>query len=254
MTKANDTHGTNAEGSYAFDLDGTIAVYDTWQGIGHIGEPVKPMVDLIKKMHDEGKVVKILTARVAPRENPEHMPTPYPLYAGEDIGDVPEYAARWMCKMKESGHLNDQVEACRFYFKRQWNARDFVADWCLKNLGFLPEITHEKDPSIVEFYDDRAKQVIPNTGELVEDIARIQSGEIQKCERIFNSYERENLRLSRKLDCKFNGFFAGMMLGSLIALAIDLSLSYFLRLKTPQTEALDHLQSAIIEVQEAFKK
>ena len=67
-----DTHGQAGSGWYGFDLDGTLAKYDGWKGIEHIGEPVKPMVDLIKRMHAEGKVVKILTARVAPRSAVEY--------------------------------------------------------------------------------------------------------------------------------------------------------------------------------------
>ena len=63
----NDTHGAEGKGWYGFDLDGTLAKYDGWKGIDHIGEPVKPMVELIKRMHDEGKVVKVMTARVALR-------------------------------------------------------------------------------------------------------------------------------------------------------------------------------------------
>ena len=35
---ATDTHGVDGEGWYAFDLDGTLATYDTWKGIDHIGE------------------------------------------------------------------------------------------------------------------------------------------------------------------------------------------------------------------------
>lgn len=67
-----DTHGANGKPWTGFDLDGTLAVYDKWRGVAHIGKPVKPMCDLIRKMHDEGKSVKILTARVAPREDGSH--------------------------------------------------------------------------------------------------------------------------------------------------------------------------------------
>ena len=49
-----------------FDLDGTLAKYDAWKGYQHIGEPIAPMVALLKKLHAGGKRVKILTARVAP--------------------------------------------------------------------------------------------------------------------------------------------------------------------------------------------
>lgn len=67
-----DTHGANGEPWTGFDLDGTLAVYDKWRGVANIGKPIKPMCDLIRKLHDEGKSVKILTARVAPRKDGSH--------------------------------------------------------------------------------------------------------------------------------------------------------------------------------------
>lgn len=170
MTK--DTHGQQGEGWVGFDLDGTLAKYDKWEGIDHIGEPIKPMVELIKRMHDEGKVVKIMTARVAPHPNPEIAKTRYPLYAGKDVGDVPMYAARWKEKMRNAGCLADWIDACNFYSKEMWTACDFIADWCLENLGFVPEIVYQKDPLMLELYDDRCKQVEPNTGVVIEEKAR----------------------------------------------------------------------------------
>ena len=210
----NDTHGVEGKGWYGFDLDGTLAVYDKWEGIDHIGEPVKHMVDLIKRMHAEGKVVKILTARVAPRPNPETAKTRYPLYAGEDIGDVPVYAAKWMQSMKEAGHLNDQVEACKFYFKKEWNAHDFVADWCLEHLGFLPGVTHEKDHLMLMLFDDRVKQVIPNEGLLVEDLYR-------ECGEMLKKTNADNGWLLAKLESKRNGFWAGFWLAFLLYLLVS---------------------------------
>ena len=209
----NDTHGETGKGWYGFDLDGTLAKYDKWEGIDHIGEPIKPMVELIKKMHDEGKVVKILTARVAPRSNPETAKTRYPLYVGEDTGDVPEYAARWMQSMRETGHLNDQDEACKFYFKKEWTAHDFIADWCLEHLGFLPEITHEKDHLMLELYDDRVKQVVPNEGLLVEDLYR-------ECINMLKQTHADNGWLLAKFESKLNGFCTGLLLGGLLSAAV----------------------------------
>jgi hypothetical protein len=45
------------------DLDGTLAYYDRWRGIEHIGEPVPLMLDRVKTWLDEGQEVKIFTAR-----------------------------------------------------------------------------------------------------------------------------------------------------------------------------------------------
>lgn len=63
----NDTHGSDEEEWVGFDLDGTLAKYDGWKGIEHIGEPVERMVLIAKLLHWLGKKIKIMTARVAPR-------------------------------------------------------------------------------------------------------------------------------------------------------------------------------------------
>ena len=47
------------------DLDGTLAEYDSWIGPENIGKPIGKMVDRVERWIDEGKTVKILTARVA---------------------------------------------------------------------------------------------------------------------------------------------------------------------------------------------
>lgn len=47
------------------DLDGTLAKYEGWQGPEHIGEPITPMVDRVKRWLNEGKEVRIFTARMS---------------------------------------------------------------------------------------------------------------------------------------------------------------------------------------------
>lgn len=46
-----------------------------------------------------------------------------------------------------------------------------IEAWCLKHIGRILPITHEKDMAMIFLYDDRCKQVTANTGELVEEIA-----------------------------------------------------------------------------------
>lgn len=226
----NDTHGVEGKGWYGFDLDGTLAVYDKWEGIDHIGEPVKPMVDLIRKMHAEGKVVKILTARVAPMHNENTDPSlgldgPKDVYDGEQ--SISTFERR-----------EDGTPVCAV--KRKY-ASDFIREWCEKHLGFIPEITHEKDHLMLELYDDRVKQVVPNSGVLVEDIAVRET---------LNSCKLENSYMVR-----FGSFTNGVMLGWLVALVIlvGVHMVWDLCHRTPADKALDNLRSAIIEVQEALK-
>ncbi len=47
------------------DLDGTLAEYHGWIGIHHIGKPITPMVERVERWIDEGKKVKIFTARAS---------------------------------------------------------------------------------------------------------------------------------------------------------------------------------------------
>jgi hypothetical protein len=46
-------------------------------------------------------------------------------------------------------------------------ARAAIEKWCVMYLGFLPEITNIKDIGMRLLYDDRARQVIENTGIVV---------------------------------------------------------------------------------------
>lgn len=117
----NDTHGSGEEEWVGFDLDGTLAKYDGWKGVEHIGEPVTAMVVVAKLLHWLGKKIKILTARVAPRKD-------------GDGGD---------------------------------KAKKYIEEWCWENLGFVPEITHLKDASMIALFDDRAVAVEQNTGKVL---------------------------------------------------------------------------------------
>ncbi len=111
---------------YGFDLDGTIADNSAHTfGMGKIGRPVKPMCDLMKRLHEEGRRVKIFTARLS------------------DVGSDPA---------------------------RQEAVKEHIWKWCDDALGFRPEITDRKDYKMECLYDDRAKQVVRNTGECLEDL------------------------------------------------------------------------------------
>lgn len=44
--------------------------------------------------------------------------------------------------------------------------------WCFKYIGTTFPATHEKDFNMIDFYDDRCKQVAMNTGEVIEESLR----------------------------------------------------------------------------------
>ena len=49
------------------DLDGTLAKYDGWRGVQHIGEPIEPMLFRVRQWLNDDKEVRIFTARVGPQ-------------------------------------------------------------------------------------------------------------------------------------------------------------------------------------------
>jgi len=62
---------SSKQGWIGVDLDGTLAHYDEWRGIQHIGAPVAAMVDRVKRWLAEGREVRIFTARVSARSPAE---------------------------------------------------------------------------------------------------------------------------------------------------------------------------------------
>ncbi|GAB4274331.1 MAG: hypothetical protein Tsb0018_05940 [Opitutales bacterium] len=96
------------------DLDGTLAYFDGWQGIHHIGRPVPTMLKRVKHWLKKGHTVKIVTARASIPEGVEPV--------------------------------------------RKWLTKHGLEDL---------EVTNAKDFYMLELWDDRAVQVIPNMGKPV---------------------------------------------------------------------------------------
>lgn len=120
------------KGWIGVDLDGTLAHYDKWRGVEHIGEPVPHMLRRVKQWLADGFDVRIFTARayrmLYPAGTPEH---------------------------EES----KQVIAT-------------IHTW-LASIGLPPlPVTCFKDFGMVELWDDRCVQVVPNTGLTVEEFSK----------------------------------------------------------------------------------
>lgn len=114
-----------------FDLDGTLAHYDGWKAWNIIGAPIMPMVERLSGYLSQGQDCKIMTARVA--------------------------FERDVCLV--TGHS----------FTRQEIAQ-VIQNWLITQCLLPPlAVTHEKDYQMIRLYDDRAIQVIPNTGQTLED-------------------------------------------------------------------------------------
>ena len=108
-----------SHGWIAVDLDGTLAKYEGWKGVGHIGEPVPAMVDRVRRWLAEGKQVKIFTARVATRNEREleeaimairawcvkHIGVALPITCTKDFGMIHLYDDRCTAVEPNTGRL-----------------------------------------------------------------------------------------------------------------------------------------------------
>lgn len=59
-----------SDGWIGVDLDGTLAKYDSWKGVEHIGDPVPLMVSRVKRWLAQERAVKIFTARMSGHGQP----------------------------------------------------------------------------------------------------------------------------------------------------------------------------------------
>jgi hypothetical protein len=84
-TDQGEDEGMKRPGWIGVDLDGTLAYYDHWRGIGHIGPPVPAMLERVVRWVEQGLDVRIFTARVGPGRN------------DMDAADA-EYAIREWCR------------------------------------------------------------------------------------------------------------------------------------------------------------
>lgn len=111
------------------DLDGTLAYDDGCIAEDHIGEPVPLMLQRVKDMLSAGYDVRIFTARVDGG------------LVALDMGLVDAH------RYKDTDRITNVIQ-----------------DWTEKHLGVRLPVTCKKDFGMVALYDDRAIQIIPNTG------------------------------------------------------------------------------------------
>jgi hypothetical protein len=121
------------------DLDGTLAHYEGWQGIEHVGKPIPAMVHLVKTLLAHGQNVKIFTARVC---------------------------GTCDCKTPEA-----HEESCRVREVRR--ARKYIDAWVIDNIGIRLEVTNVKDFGMLYCIDDRNVTCEMNTGRLLTPLPEL---------------------------------------------------------------------------------
>lgn len=135
------------QGWIAVDLDGTVAMYSE-RTFPEIGVPIPKMINRIKGWLELGRDVRIFTARVGPSTD-------------EQVQAV-------------------GLSGCRT--QEQWLAyqRTLIENWCHAHIGAILPITATKDFNMVELWDDRAVQVLTNTGTTIVEDYLMRGGTIPK--------------------------------------------------------------------------
>jgi len=111
-------------------FDGTLAHYDKFIAPDVIGEPIPEMVERVKRWLDEGKDVRIFTARVWPLGTAKH----YMMY-------------------EDDQRVKDAKLALRA-----------IQKWCREHLGEVLKVTCIKDYGMLDLWDDRAVAIEKNKG------------------------------------------------------------------------------------------
>ena len=76
--------------SIAIDLDGTLALYDGWEGSDKIGDPVPAMVDIMLHHIRNGEECVIFTARVSGDDKEEAEMAEYHIRNWLAKNDLPQ--------------------------------------------------------------------------------------------------------------------------------------------------------------------
>ena len=122
------------------DLDGTLFTYDKWVGWNVFCDPIAPMVERVRRWHAEHRDVRIVTARVG---------LPIRL-VGTDVRLV-DTTPSSTCRVTGDAYSDaDMIDAVQDHLE-------------LHGLPRLP-VQCYKDVDMIELWDDRAIQVIPNKG------------------------------------------------------------------------------------------
>lgn len=122
------------KGWIGVDFDGTLAMDNGGRVDDPLGLPITLMVARVKQWLADGRDVRIFTARAARTDE-----STYHGYY-DNTGDT-------------------------FHAKQE----QLITEWCIEHLGCALPITATKDFMMAELWDDRAVQVMANTGMSIRD-------------------------------------------------------------------------------------
>lgn len=96
-----------------------------------------------------------------------------PEHVGEPIPEMVEKIKQALADGAEVYVFTARVNPGDGTFKKALNATKsyvVISEWCQRNIGTVLPITHEKSWRWSEIWDDKAKEVLPNTGIFITEL------------------------------------------------------------------------------------
>jgi hypothetical protein len=89
------------------------------------------------------------------------------LYIGAPIPKMVNRVKKWLSEGREVRIITARAEPLLETNEPDPHVIKAIEDWCLEHVGAKLMVTNQKTYGMIRLFDDRAIQVIPNTGELV---------------------------------------------------------------------------------------
>ena len=140
------TEAAKLAGWIGIDLDGVLV--EEGDHLPDLGPPIAAGISLVRRLRADGWDVRIFTARIA--TDPDN---PAWIAAAASYGF--HTAGAWVADQETRIH-----------------------DFCLQHWGVELPITATKDWRMVLCYDDRAVQMVPNTGESLQELYERRVGKL----------------------------------------------------------------------------
>jgi hypothetical protein len=82
-----------------------------------------------------------------------------PDHIGAPIAKMVNRVKAWLAQGREV-----RIFTARVCYGDKQNCRPAIEAWCVQHIGVVLPVTNEKDYGMIELWDDRCVQVMPNTG------------------------------------------------------------------------------------------
>lgn len=126
----------------------------------------------------------------------------YDGYKGLDVIGAPipsmvERVKKWLAAGREVRILTARVSQSIWRPRQEdiFRTEQAIKDWCLEHIGQALRVTCIKDFEMDELWDDRAIQVVPNTGQVFADLLLEANQEIVRLRAERNELMRDSIKL-----------------------------------------------------------